>query len=200
MKNLSKSKIIAYRQCPKRLWLEIHRPELRDDTASEAVFRIGNQVREIARSIYDPEGRGTTIDITKLGHSAALARSAELLLEGDTPVFEAGISTHGALAYADVMLPEKGEEGVSWKMIEVKASTFVKDYQRDDIAVQTYIATNAGVKLASVSLANINNEFIYQGDGNYVGLLWETDLTEEANSRADEVRQWIEKYAAPGAQ
>lgn len=199
MKNLSKSKIIAYRQCPKRLWLEIHRPELRDDTASEAVFRIGNQVGEIARSIYDPEGRGTTIDITKLGHSAALARSAELLLEGDTPVFEAGISTHGALAYADVMLPEKGEEGVSWKMIEVKASTFVKDYQRDDIAVQTYIATNAGVKIASVSLANINNEFIYQGDGNYVGLLWETDLTEEANSRADEVRQWIEGAQATAA-
>jgi hypothetical protein len=42
MRNLSKSKIIAYRQCPKRLWLEIHKPELRDDYASQAVFAIGN--------------------------------------------------------------------------------------------------------------------------------------------------------------
>ncbi len=42
MHNLSKSKIIAYRQCPKRLWLEIHKPELRDDSASETVFQIGN--------------------------------------------------------------------------------------------------------------------------------------------------------------
>ena len=25
MPNLAKSKIMAYRQCPKRLWLEIHR-------------------------------------------------------------------------------------------------------------------------------------------------------------------------------
>jgi len=32
MRQLSKSKIIAYRQCPKRLWLELHRPELRDDS------------------------------------------------------------------------------------------------------------------------------------------------------------------------
>ena len=38
MKNLSKSKIIAYRQCPKRLWLEIHKPELRDDSGSEMAF------------------------------------------------------------------------------------------------------------------------------------------------------------------
>jgi len=42
MRNLSKSKIISYPQCPKRLWLEIHRPELKDDSASEAVFAIGN--------------------------------------------------------------------------------------------------------------------------------------------------------------
>ena len=63
MRNLSKSKIIAFRQCPKRLWLEIHKPELRDDSASEAVFKIGHQVGDIARSIYDPEGTGETIDI-----------------------------------------------------------------------------------------------------------------------------------------
>lgn len=34
MKQLSKSKLIAFRQCPKRLWLEVHAPELRNDTAS----------------------------------------------------------------------------------------------------------------------------------------------------------------------
>jgi len=49
MRNLSKSKIISYRQCLKRLWLEIHKPELKDDSASEAVFAIGNQVRDKAQ-------------------------------------------------------------------------------------------------------------------------------------------------------
>lgn len=42
MHTLSKSKLIAYRQCPKRLWLELHRPELRDDSGSETAFQIGN--------------------------------------------------------------------------------------------------------------------------------------------------------------
>ena len=59
MRQLSKSKLISFHQCPKRFWLEIHRPELRDDSASEAVFRIGHEVGEVARTVYDPEGTGT---------------------------------------------------------------------------------------------------------------------------------------------
>ncbi len=62
MRNLSKSKIIAFRQCPKRLWLEIHKPELRDDAASQAAFAIGNEVGEIARQVFDPQGSGDFID------------------------------------------------------------------------------------------------------------------------------------------
>lgn len=191
MRNLSKSKILAFRQCPKRLWLEIHKPELRDDTASEAVFAIGNQVGEIARGIYDPEGNGVTIDIDALGHSEALAKSAVLLANGLTPIFEAGVTIPGALAYADVMLPEQQDGMVAWKMIEVKSSGSVKDYQRDDIAVQAHIANASGLRLSSVSLAHIDGAFVYPGDGDYRGLLKENDLTEEAFARSEEVREWI---------
>ena len=191
MRNLSKSKILAYRQCPKRLWLEIHKPELRDDSGSEVVFAIGNQVGEIARKIYDPENTGVTIDIGELGHDEALARSAVLLAEGKSPVFEAGVTIEGALAYADVMLPEIKDGTLAWKMIEVKSSGRVKDYQRDDIAVQTFIATSMGIRLSSVSLAHIDNTFVYPGEGDYRGLLKENDLTEEAFSRSAEVAEWI---------
>ena len=199
MRNLSKSKIIAYRQCPKRLWLEIHKSELRDDSASEMVFQIGNQVGDMARSIYDLDGNGEFIDINGLGHEQALARSAVLLESGAVPVFEAGMAAGGALAYADVMLPDLLDGAVAWKMIEVKSSTSVKNYQRDDIAVQAHIAATAGVLLSSISLAHIDNSFIYQGDGDYQGLLKENDLTAEANSRGYEVREWIDGAQAVAA-
>ena len=192
MRNLSKSKIIAYRQCPKRLWLEIHKPDLRDDSGSEVVFAIGHQVGEIARKIYDPENTGITIDIAGLGgHSEALARSAVLLAEGRGPIFEAGVTIAGALAYADVMLPDRQDGELAWKMIEVKSASSVKDYYRDDIAVQAHIAAASGVRLSSVSLAHIDNSFVYPGDGDYRGLLKENDLTEEAFARSGEVAEWI---------
>jgi hypothetical protein len=191
MRSLSKSKIIAFRQCPKRLWLTIHKPELCDDSASEMVYQIGHQVGEVARRIYDPEGNGVTIDLNVLDHGAALARSAELLAAGQSPIFEAGVTIDGALAYADVMLPDHTDGTLAWKMIEVKSSGSVKDYQRDDIAVQSFIATRMGIRLSSVSLAHIDSSFVYPGDGNYQGLLKENDLTEEALSRSDEVAAWI---------
>ncbi|MCE9519714.1 MAG: DUF2779 domain-containing protein [Verrucomicrobia bacterium] len=191
MRTLSKSKIIAFRQCPKRLWLDLHKPELCDDSASETVFKIGNQVGDIARTIYDSEGTGVLIDIKALGHGEALTRSAKLLAEGHSPVFEAGLKTEGALAYADVMLPDRSDDTLRWRMVEVKSSTSVKEYHHDDIAVQSHIAVSSGVRLSSVSLAHINTSFIYQGDSDYRGLLQEADLTEEALSRGDEVKQWI---------
>lgn len=191
MRNLSKSKIIAFRQCPKRLWLELHKPELRDDSASATAFQIGYQVGDIARAIYDLEQIGETIDIETLGHGGALARSAELLALGRHPIFEAGVCIEGALAYADVMVPDFRDGNLRWKMIEVKSSTGVKSYHQDDIAIQSHIAVASGIRLSSVAVAHIDNTFVYQGDGDYQGLFHEVDLTQEALSRNGEVIEWI---------
>jgi hypothetical protein len=73
----------------------------------------------------------------------------------------------------------------------VKSSTSVKDYHRDDVAIQAFIARAAGVPLASIALAHIDNEWTYPGGGDYEGLLKEEDLTEEAFAREDEVKTWI---------
>ena len=192
MRSLSKSKLLAFRQCPKRLWLEVHRPELREDSeATEARFQTGYEVGAIARRIYDPEGRGATIDVDAEGYEGAFARTAGLIAESKEPIFEAGFRVDGALAFADVMLPKMEQGRLVWRMVEVKSSTSVKDYHHDDIAVQTFIAQAAGVPLASVALAHIENSWVYPGDGDYRGLLTEYDLTAEALGRTDEVRGWI---------
>ena len=191
MGNLSKSKLIAFRQCPKRLWLEVHRRELLEEsTTTQANYRVGNRVGEIAQRLYDPAGNGVVIDAQAEGHGPALARS-QLVMSSRNPVFEAGFAAEGALAYADVMLPAKNKGKLMWHMVEVKSSTSVKDYYRDDVAIQAYVARSAGVPLVSIALAHINNQWIYQGKGDYSGLLKENDLTEEAFSRHEEVKQWV---------
>jgi len=188
---LSKSKLLAFRQCPKRLWLEVHQPTLRQDSpAAQASFDVGNQVGKIARQLYDPEDKGQLIDAQAEGFTAAFARSKELL-NSSQPIFEAGFSAGGSLAFADVMLPVKKAEKQFWRMIEVKSSTSVKDYHRDDTAIQAYIAKTAGVALDSISLAYINSAWVYPGGNNYQGLLQEEDLTQETLAREEEVKRWI---------
>ena len=191
MRTLSKSKLMTFRQCPKRLWLEVHCPDLREDSsATQASFAVGHQVGNIAQRLYDPEGKGALIDPQAEGFDTAFART-QTLLRSAQPIFEAGFRAEGALAFADVMLPvRKGGKRV-WRMIEVKSSTSVKDYHRDDAAVQAFLARACGVPLSAIALAHIDSAWVYPGADDYDGLLLENDLTDEAFCRSDEVRGWI---------
>lgn len=200
MRQLSKSKIIAYRQCPKRLWLELHRPELRDDSGSEFAFAVGHQVGDIAHAIYDPEKKGQLIDINEMGWDTAFSATTDWLAKKEAPLFEAALRIPGGLALADVMLPQRDQNGLQWHMIEVKASTDPKDYHHDDIAVQAYVAHESGIPISKVSLAHVSNTFVYPGGGDYRGLLTEVDLTEEAQSRSLEVAGWFKEAQAIAAQ
>jgi len=200
MRQLSKSKLIAYRQCPKRLWLEIHRPELRDDSGSEAAFATGHTVGAVAQEVFDVDGKGINLDPNEIGWEEAAKKTIEAINSGESPVFEAYFSIPGALALADVMRPDPDCSGLNWEMIEVKASASVKDYHRDDLAVQTYIAHNYGVSLSRIGLAHIDTSFVYPGNDDYEGLFHVVDLTEEAKSRHVEVETWLREAQGVAAQ
>lgn len=191
MRVLSKSRLMSYLQCPKRLWLEIHSQEpVEMAPAIQATFDIGKQVGVVARQVYDPKKRGTEFDPMSQGVDAVI-KETQTLIQSNQTLFEAGFSANGVRAFADVMLPiRRGGEKV-WHMIEVKSATELKDYYRDDVAIQSYAARSSGVPLHSVSLAYINKKFVYAGDGDYTELFTEIDLTEETCLRDAEVEQWI---------
>ena len=165
MRNLSKSKLIAYRQCPKRLWLEVYKPELRDDSGSQAAFARGHDVGNDAQQIFDSEGAGMNVDPNLIGWDASSEQTQVALRTGDRAVFEALLQVPGAMALADVMRPDSNFSELHWLMIEMKASTSVKDYHRDDVAIQIYIADESGVPLSKSFLAHIDTSFVYQDSG-----------------------------------
>lgn len=191
MRTLSKSKLMAFRQCPKRLWLEIHRPELVETPeVTQTRFRVGYQVGEIARRLYDPTGEGVLLNAQAEGFDAAFNRT-QALLDETRPIFEGGFRAEGALVFADILLPVKARRGRAWRMIEVKSSTKLKNYHQDDASIQAFVARAAGVPLAGTAVAHLDSKWTYPGDGDYAGLLVEEDLTQEVFGREDEVREWI---------
>ncbi|WP_292931393.1 DUF2779 domain-containing protein [Noviherbaspirillum sp.] len=128
------------------------------------------------------------IDAQRLGFAGALSRSAELL-ESGAPIFEAAFATENALCYADILLPVSGR--AAWRMVEVKSSASVKDYYKDDAAIQASVALGAGVPLEQVCIAHIDTSWTYPGNGDYRGLLVEADVTGDAHALAADVEQWI---------
>ena len=119
------------------MWLEVNQPDLREDSAAtQAIFVSGHQVGDIAEQIYDLKDEGIFIDLQKLGVAGALNQTA-IALTTRQPIFEAGFSVNGAIAFADVLLPVLSSDGQeAWRMVEVKSSTSVKPYYREDIAIQ----------------------------------------------------------------
>lgn len=184
--SFSKSRLMAYRQCPKRLWLLVHRPEL-ETTDAVANYRMGagDEVGALARQLFDPAGAGVLITGDSLDEAEAHTREA---LADRKPVFEGVLRIPGAHALADILLPES--EG--WQMIEVKSAASVKNHYRDDLAIQYWLARQAGVPCYKVSLAHINSRWVYAGDGNYSGLFTLVDLTADIAQRAGEVPLWID--------
>jgi hypothetical protein len=190
-RNLSKSKVMAYRQCPKRLWLQVHKPELKVESAlSQTKFSTGNQVGDIAIELYSQNTVGEVIDPFKLGWVEAIART-KTLLDGKQPIFEATFTIDGALAMADVLMVDGRSRTKKWRMVEVKSTTKVKDQHIEDAAFQYYVANNSGLKLSNISLAFIDSAWTYKKQGNYQGLLTETDLTTEAIALQLDVSVWL---------
>jgi hypothetical protein len=182
-------------QCLKRVHLEINHRELAQYSQStEAAFAIGHQVGDIAIQLYGgtgpDDGGGTFIDYNGGNFARAIAQTEQLMTSMfRAPVFEATLRCEGVLVRQDVLLPE----GDSWRLVEVKASTKVKPEHVNDCAVQAWVHMESGYPLESVALAHINNRFVYQGDGNYDGLLIENDLSEQVFDLLPSVPVWIER-------
>jgi hypothetical protein len=187
---LSKSRITAFLQCPKRLWLEVHRPELKEETeATQVAFAVGHQVGEAARAQY-PKG-------ILVGHDDNLSAAVEqtkMLLMGAarTPIFEATFQHQNTLARADLMLPW----GRSWHLAEVKSTGGPKPYHLNDLAVQSWVAKESGVPVARATVRHIDMSFVYPGGGNYRGLFVDAALGAEMKDLVPKVPDWVNSARA----
>jgi hypothetical protein len=176
-------------QCPKLLWFRAHHPELEEFTAStQSAFNTGNAIGEIARDLYAAPG-AVLIDYEYQELDKALAETQRRLAAGHrAPIFEATFQHDGVLVRVDALVPS-GES--AWRLVEVKASARLKAEHLPDCAVQAWVCRGLGLAIDGVALAHVDNQFEYQGDGDYAGLLTEEDVTDQVESLLSEVPAWI---------
>ncbi|WP_174291245.1 DUF2779 domain-containing protein [Sphingomonas bacterium] len=160
---LSKSRITLFEQCPRRLWLSVHRPEAAVVAAStRSAFADGHRVGELACRLHPG---GFMIDDAR-GLGAAIDETARLLASTDRPLFEATFAHEGVLVRVDLMLPTAS----GWHVAEVKNTTGMKEYHRGDLATQLWVMRGAGVNVARASIRHIDRSFVLSRAGDYAGL------------------------------
>ncbi len=181
---LSKSRLLAFRQCPKRLWLQTHRPELAEvDSTASALMANGTAVGEVFRSLYS---NGVLIDDESLGDALVSTREAQINAP-DRPIFEATFEANDVLVRIDLLAPSLA----GYHLVEVKSSASVKNYHLDDAAIQTWVAQAAGVPVTRTAIAHIDGSFIYSGDQQYQGLFVEKTIDRQIADRLPQVIHWV---------
>jgi CRISPR/Cas system-associated exonuclease Cas4 (RecB family) len=162
---LSKSKFLSGLQCHKRLYMEIHTPGLatQPNAATKAILDMGTEIGELARQRLSG---GVLVDINHRHAAEALKRTQELVNDPSVPaIFEGAFIYEQVLIRVDILERVcSAEDGtVSWRLIEVKSSTRVKEIHIEDLAVQAYVLAGAGIQLVGTCLMHINTQYVYDG-------------------------------------
>ncbi len=183
---LSKSLYIKGLQCPKSLWLDRYRPEVRDEISAsqERVFNNGIAVGRLARSLF-PCG----IEIPHEGstYEEKVQVTAALIGEGVTTLYEASFSFDDLFIKADILHLGKG----GWDLYEVKGTTQVKDIHLDDVALQYYVIAGSGLPINRAFLVHVNNEYVRRGEVDVHQLFTIEEITGLVREKQTDVRDAI---------
>jgi hypothetical protein len=172
--SLSKSKYTRGLQCHKSLWLYQYHPELRSepDASAQARMQAGNEIGQLAQQLFPA---GVEIQFDPQNFDGMLSATRDYLAAGVKTIYEASFSEDEIFVACDIL--HHGNDG--WELYEVKSSTKVKEYHRNDIAVQWYVLQKAGIKPVKACLVHINTGYIRQGDIDIRQLFRVVDVTED---------------------
>lgn len=169
---LSKSRFIKGLQCHKALWLLTHNPELQDEVSvsQQAVFAAGTDVGILAQNLHPG---GVEIPFEGLSVPEQLAMTQEEIKKGTKTIYEAAFSFDNVFVKVDIL--HKGQNG--WELYEVKGATEAKEVYLNDIAVQYYVASGAGLKIKKAALVHIDNSYVREGEIDVQGLFAVQNVT-----------------------
>ena len=177
---LSKSRFGAGLQCPKRLYLECHCPELAEppDISQQAVMDSGIAIGRLARQTF-PQGR--LIEEPYFQHDAAVTETLKALRdESVSAIYEAAFTFDSVRLRVDVL--SRNTDG-TFDLVEVKSTTRVKEEHIPDVAIQLYAVDGSGIAVRRTCLLHIDNTYVYEGGRHDLAKLFRLeDVTDRARS------------------
>src|SRR5207237_10287611 len=75
-------------------------------------------------------------------------------------ILESAFIQNDVLVKTDIL---QGRKENLWRLVEVKSTADLKDDHAEDVAIQSYVLSHSGLKLASVWLAHINRSYVLTG-------------------------------------
>jgi hypothetical protein len=155
---ISKSKFVAGCQCLKRLYWQVHEPELGGvpDAAAVAIMEQGREVGILARQLF-----AGGVEVRSGDPEEAIRITRELIANPEVPaIFEAAFEDGGVFVRVDIVQRRQDNR---WYLFEVKSSTGLKEEHLEDVGIQARVVSRCGIDLASSCLMYVNRNYVFQG-------------------------------------
>jgi predicted RecB family nuclease len=155
---ISKSKVVSGCQCLKRLYWQVHEPELGvfPDAAAVAIMEQGGAVGRLARQLF-----AGGVVVSSRDPEQAIRTTRELIAKPEIPaIFEAAFEDSGVFVRVDIL--HRRRDG-RWRLIEVKSAADLKEHHLEDVAIQHRVVSRCGLDLASSCLAHVNRNYVFAG-------------------------------------
>src|ERR1700691_1162896 len=109
-------------QCLKRLYWQVHEPELGGvpDSAAVAIMEQGREVGKLARQLF-----AGGVEVRSGDPEEAIRITRELVANPEVPaIFEAAFENGGVLVRVDIL--DRRRDG-RWRLVEVKSTSDLKE-------------------------------------------------------------------------
>lgn len=181
---LTKSKYLAGLECSRHLWSLLHDKEkIPEPTIAEKfLMDQGIAIGKLATQLFS-----NGINLTNLSFYDNIAQSKKAIKE-KRPIFEAGFIFDNCFSRADILMPTDDV----WDIIEVKASTSLKEANIHDVSFQKYCYEGAGLKIRNCYILHLNKDYIRNGQINMKELFTQTDITLEVDALMTDIQDRIE--------
>jgi len=186
---LSKSKYCGLWQCPKIAWLQKYKPEqFQPDEKLTGQMETGSEVGALARGLFGPFTDVTVRKGDRLDLPEMIRRTTEEMAKETPVICEASFSFQGLYCAVDILRREDG----GWAVYEVKSSTHPeKEVYLADVAYQTYVLMQCGVRVTGTYLVTMNNQYVFDGTLQMDEMFRVTDVTAEMAEQLPQVEDHI---------
>ena len=180
--SLSKTLFMKGLQCHKALFLQKYHPELKSELDADTMLRFagGYDAGNYAKDLFPG---GIEVPYEGMTHDDQVAMTQAELTKGTKTIYEATFSANGIFVKLDIL--HKGSKG--WEMHEVKASNDFKEHYLNDLSIQYYVATKAGIPIKKAHIVYINREYVRNGAIDPKKLFVIEDITEVFNGQVQKM-------------
>lgn len=186
--NLTKSKFVNYMQCEKMLYLDIYKPQEKQiDESQEEIFRVGNEVGDLAMGLFGDFVEVTSYIDGKLDLNKMVEKTYEEISKKTSVICEASFTYNNLYCAVDIL--RLNEDG--YDIYEVKSSSHVKDVHVIDVSFQRYVLEKCNVNVKNCYVVTIDSSYIRKSKLDISKLFKITDVTDKAIENSDLVSNAI---------